>query len=134
MCGFGDGGAFDGVAWTIEPEAEDRALNLPPVTAEVLYYAACEAIRNAARHGRATDANGARPLHLCVQTVWREVLKITVEDDGTGVGSATSPWPGGGQGLALHSTLMAVVGGVLAIESQQGAYARVTLTLPEGIL
>ena len=37
---------------------------------------------------------------------------------------------GGGNGLALHSTMMAVVGGTLAVESEVGSYTRVILTLP----
>jgi len=37
---------------------------------------------------------------------------------------------GSGQGLALHSTLLAVVGGTLAVESLPGAYTRILLTLP----
>ena len=39
---------------------------------------------------------------------------------------------GTGQGLALHSTLMAVVGGSLSVESVPGRYTRVLLSLPEG--
>jgi nitrogen-specific signal transduction histidine kinase len=40
--------------------------------------------------------------------------------------------PGGsGQGLTLHSTMMAVVNGSLALESSPGAYTRVILRLPE---
>ena len=45
-------GAFDGVSWQIDPEAEGRIAELPALTAEVVYGAAREAIRNAARHGR----------------------------------------------------------------------------------
>ena len=37
---------------------------------------------------------------------------------------------GAGQGLALHSTLLAVVGGSLTIDSQPGMFTRVTLWLP----
>ena len=38
-----------------------------------------------------------------------------------------------GQGLALHSTLMAVVGGTLSAESLPGKYTRVKLTLPHTV-
>jgi hypothetical protein len=37
---------------------------------------------------------------------------------------------GGGQGLALHSTLMAVLGGALVVESTPKTSTRVILTLP----
>jgi signal transduction histidine kinase len=103
----------------------------------VLFYAAREAMRNAARHGR--DREAARPLHLCVGVAWREPaagpgqreLEITIEDDGVGLGPAADATGGSGQGLAFHSTMMAVGGGTLAVESVPGAYTRVSLTLPQ---
>ena len=123
------GAGFESVTWEVEPEAERRARAISPLTAEVLFYAAREAIRNGARHGRGTDL--ARPLNLRVGVAWRAGLRITIEDDGVGLATVREPDKGGGQGLALHSTMMAVVGGTLALESAPGAYTRVTLTLPE---
>lgn len=127
------GNAFDEVNWEIEPEAERRAQTIPSLTVEVLFYAAREAIRNAARYGRAMDA--AAQLQLQVSVLWREGLKIVIEDDGVGVDGtqALSRGAGAGQGLALHSTMMAVVGGTLNLESMPGAYTRVSLTLPESM-
>ena len=44
-----------------------------------------------------------------------------------------SPDAGGsGQGLALHGTMMAIIGGALTVESRAGGGARVVLTLPTG--
>jgi signal transduction histidine kinase len=100
---------------------------LPGLTAEVAFGAAREAIRNAARHGRAGDA--ARPLHLVVETVWREGLRLVVEDDGVGI-AAGPPAGSGGQGIALHGTLLALVGGTLAVEDAPGGGTRVTISLP----
>jgi signal transduction histidine kinase len=57
-------------------------------------------------------------------------LAIVVEDDGAGVEAGAPPAGGSGQGLALHSTLMAVVGGTLAAEPTAGGGMRVTLRLP----
>ena len=48
--------AFDGVTWEVAPEAAQAARAHRPLSAEVLYYAARETIRNAARYGRAGDA------------------------------------------------------------------------------
>ena len=56
------GSAFDDVTWQVEPEAEQEARAITLLTAEVLFYTAREAIRNAARHGR--GAVGA-PLADC---------------------------------------------------------------------
>ena len=122
------GGAFDALSWEVEPDAEREARRIPSLTAEVLFYAAREAVRNAARHGR--DSAAARPLHLQVAVSWREGLQILVEDDGVGLGMRRPSDGTGGQGLALHSTMMAVVGGSLAMESVPGTYTRVLLTLP----
>lgn len=122
------GHAFDGVTWEIEAEAERQAQTLPPLTAEVLYYAAREAVRNAARHGRGAD----RPLRLHVAALWQGGLKILIEDDGVGLESATQSTEGSGHGLALHSTMLAVVGGALAVESRAETCTRVSLRLPQG--
>jgi signal transduction histidine kinase len=137
--------AFDKVAWQVEPEAEQKMRAISPLTAEVLFYAAREAIRNAARHGRDRDD---RPLHLMVRIAWRprpsepergasagqeqSGLRITVEDNGVGIESTRGSSGGSGHGLALHSTMMAVIGGTLAVESVAGAYTRVSLMLPSG--
>ncbi len=126
--------AFDGVTFALTPEAEARARALPDLTAEVLFYAAREALRNAARHARRGQA--AAPLHvtLVIALPRAEGLALTIEDDGAGVGGEAGPEGGGssagsGQGLALHATLLAVVGGTLTVESKPGAYTRVQLVI-----
>jgi signal transduction histidine kinase len=118
--------AFDEVTWKVSPEAERRLPDLPPLSAEVVFYAAREAMRNAALHARRPGANA--PLHLSVTLDWPAVLQVTIQDDGTGLPAAGEPHAtGNGQGLALHSTLMAVIGGSLALESVPGQYTRVVL-------
>lgn len=123
--------AFDAVTWEVDPEASGKAHSVPSMTAEVLYYAAREAIRNAARHGRSGDTS--RPLHLNVKARWQNGLEMLVEDDGVGLGAAGNgnSHAGSGQGLALHSTLMAVVGGSLAVESVPGRGTRIHLAVPQ---
>ncbi|HET9496110.1 MAG TPA: ATP-binding protein, partial [Chloroflexia bacterium] len=151
-------GAFDSVEWQVDPAVTDALSDISPLSAEVVFYAAREAIRNASRYGR---DNPTRPLHLRVAVVWRGGLEILVEDDGVGLplGAEAEPAPanghagngangvtpaeealttpngtagGSGQGLALHSTMMAVVGGSLSTESVPGEYTRVVLSLPVG--
>jgi signal transduction histidine kinase len=121
--------AFEGVTWEIEADAEPKAKTIPALTAEVIFYATREAVRNAARYGRNGDS--ARPLHLNIRVAWRDGLEIIVQDDGIGVSGSTPSDGGAGQGLALHGTMMAIVGGVLTMESAQGEYTRVALTLPQ---
>ncbi len=122
------GSAFEAVNWQVDPRAESEALALPPLTAEVVYYAAREAIRNAARYGRGDDSS--RPLHLKIGVGWCDGLQICVEDDGIGLANAAKTNRESGHGLALHSTMMAVAGGSLATDSLPGRYTRVLLTLP----
>jgi len=117
-------GAFDGVTWEIDAEAESKLRDLPPLTAEVIFYAAREAVRNAAHHGR---ADSTRLLHLQIKL---ENSTLTIEDNGVGLEASQGVNRGSGQGLALHSTMMAVAGGALAVESAAGQFTRVSLTLP----
>lgn len=119
--------AFDAVTCTIEPEAEAHAQSLATLHAEVLYAAAREAIRNAAKHGRGQDKT--RTLHLWFNACWREGLILEIQDDGVGVLPAAN---GGGQGLELHSTMMAVIGGALTMERAQGK-TQVLLSLPHNV-
>lgn len=122
--------AFDGVTWQIDPQAEQLSLTIPSLTAEVILFAAREAIRNAARYGR--SGNPAGLLHLRIAVCRRDGLHIEIEDDGEGFSTATQSG-GSGQGLALHGTMMAVVGGTLTAERIGESYTRVTLALPEQV-
>ena len=142
------GGAFDEVIWHIDEAAVRQAQAIPPLTTEVLFYAAREAIRNAAKHGRGADPEVQ--LRLRIAGSWQAGLKITIEDNGVGWGGGGGESPGGespggespdretpggsGQGLALHSTLLAVVGGTLAVESAPGAFTRILINLPQAEL
>ncbi len=137
-------GSFESVIWQVSPAAEQALRALPPLPGEVLFGAAREAVRNAARYGRAADHGS--PLTLTIGAT-REAgrLELRVEDDGVGIGSSlASPGPskadesgagatvpiGSGQGLGLHSTMMAVIGGTLSADSAPGTGTRITLTLP----
>jgi signal transduction histidine kinase len=118
-------GAFDQVSWQISAEAESCAQELPALAAEVLFYAAREALRNAARHARPADSQA--PLCLEIRADGRDGLEISIQDNGVGLSEGR---PGGsGQGLTLHSTMMAVMGGTLALESTPGVATRVVLRL-----
>lgn len=113
--------AFDQITWHVTPDTEKQAHTIPTLTAEVIFYAAREAVRNAARHGRG-EGDFCLQLHIN----WHDGLEIIIEDNGIGLGAA-SPNSGSGHGLALHSTMMAVIGGELAVDSLPGQFTRVTL-------
>jgi signal transduction histidine kinase len=120
--------AFDHIDWQIEPAAARVAEQIPPLVADVLFCAAREALRNAARYGR--DPEHSRPLRLTLSVAWRDGLCLVVEDDGVGLGAAQPSAQGSGQGLALHHTMMTIIGGALTAESNPNGTTRVTLALP----
>ena len=141
--------AFDRVEWQAMPEALEYAQRLPRLAAEVLYFAGREAVRNAARHGRGDQAS--RPLALRITLESVNGLQISIQDNGVGFADPHStrgqpeisgptevsessqekrPAERGGQGLALHSTMLAVIGGTLTIESHPGISTCVLLSIP----
>ncbi len=118
---------FTEVRWAVDDKAEERAQTLPPATADVLFHAAREAIRNAARHGRGDRPDRSLKLEVAISAP--SDLVISIADDG--VGADTSAADGTGQGIAIHSTMMAVIGGSWDVHAPQDGGTRVTLRLPE---
>jgi len=117
--------AFDEVTWHFEEGVEAQAAGLSPLAAETLFFAAREVVRNAAKHGRPEDAGSSLCLAIGAR-VDEGQLQVTVEDNGPGLKEGA----GSGQGLALHSTLMAIVGGSLALKTIPGRMTRVQIALP----
>ena len=123
--------AFDTVEWRVGDAVQQYARRIPPLTAEVVFYAAREAVRNAARHGRGEQPS--RKLHLCLAVDWQDGLRVLIEDNGVGIAAGQAAGEGSGQGLSLHSTMLAVLGGSLAVESIPGT-TRVRIILPASSL
>lgn len=136
--------SFDKVHVHIDRTVEEPIRHLPQHVAEVIYYAAREAIRNAARHGRGTGNRAASPgkvlpLNLDLSICWSSAsghpgLELKIIDTGVGFDGVipdTSHDRGAGQGLALHSTLLAVIGGSLVLSSEPGQPTSVTIFFPE---
>ena len=148
-------GVFDTVCWQIAPESEQAAATLSPLTSEVVFYAAREIVRNAARHGR--GGNRERQLQLSItmaidsSPTTRQIC-LSIADDGVGmqpepeetprynaiqliIGGAhvvQRAAPGAGQGLTLHSTMLAVIGGTLSAKQRTGGGAQFVIGLPCG--
>jgi signal transduction histidine kinase len=120
---------FNTITWQIDDTVQSKISTIPEYTREVLYHATREAVRNAARHGKRSDDD--QPLNLTIDISWDHGLEIKVQDDGIGFDPASKDGITDGQGLELHSTLMAVVGGSLAVESVPDKYTLVQLKLPE---
>jgi signal transduction histidine kinase len=99
---------------------------------EVVFYAAREALRNAAVHGR--HHGSSHPLCVDVRVSFEDGLTIVIADDGVGL-DANAERPGGHSGgakggLALHSTMLAVIGGVLVVDQGVDRGAVVTIHVP----
>ncbi|MBN1429152.1 MAG: hypothetical protein JXB07_12325 [Anaerolineae bacterium] len=119
-------GEFTSIAWQSPPGLP----RLEPFAQEVIYYAVREAVRNAALHGRGDDPG--RPLKLSIDVTCNSELSIAVTDDGVGISYLPQPSPAGGagEGLALHSTMLAIVGGTLIAEPAGEHGTRVIVRLP----
>jgi signal transduction histidine kinase len=119
--------SFDRINWQADPVAIEHARQLPLFASEVMFYAAQEAIRNAARHGRGSNAQ--RQLHLDVAVRQNAGVQIVIGDDG--VGRAANQANGEpGSGLRFHSTMLAVIGGTLSVEDRSGGGTLVTIEMP----
>jgi signal transduction histidine kinase len=125
--------SFDEIRWrTFEAS---KTVYVDEVVGEVVLGAAREIMRNAASHGRGSHAN--RPLcleiTLCAATKEEGEILLAFADNGVGMEtSRRTQSQASGNGLALHSTLLAMVGGYLTIESPPagGTVVRVALPAP----
>jgi signal transduction histidine kinase len=116
--------SFDRVEWRADPSAVERAKQLPLFASEVIFFAAQEAIRNAAKHGRGGDAQ--RKLHLDVSLQNGSGLQLIIGDDG--VGRPIDPVDSeSGSGLRFHSAMLAVIGGTLSVEDRSGGGTQVVI-------
>lgn len=119
---------FNTLTWQIDEKAMENNKLIPPYALDVIYHATREAVRNAARHGRQSESD--HPIHLHIGISWEDGLVISIQDNGIGFDPTIKNVENYGHGLALHSTLMAVVGGSLAIDSIPGKNTQVILKLP----
>ncbi len=124
--------AFDSVEWDVDPAAETELARLSPLVAEVVYYAVRETLRNAARYARpaATEPRHRQPFVVHIGIHADNELTVVVRDNGPGVPTNHTSTGGSGQGLMLHGTMLAVVGGSLTFNTRAGEGATVTVTAP----
>ncbi len=111
-------GEFQEVRWEIEPTAAERARELPLFAAEVIYFAAREVARNAARYARGGDSSRRLTFILALKQPPAGKLQLRLSDDGVGLNNAAlgedSP-SGTGSGLRIHSAMLAAVGATLEL-------------------
>ena len=134
--------SFDAIDWQADPIASERARRLPLFVGEVVFYAAQEAIRNAARHARGDDPSRKLRLAVSVAASSGDVLpglRVVIGDDGVGrkntagysAGAGDGDTGGAGSGLIFHSAMLAVVGGMLGVSDREGGGTQVVIELPQ---
>ncbi len=128
--------AFDEIDWCVSEETAARIdESISPAIAELIFAAVQEVLRNAARHARGADIH--RRLRLTFRAAWNPAdaaLEILVADNGVGLASADRSTTGTGGGLLTHSTLLAIAGGSLTVQSQPDAGVAVRIVLPGEVL
>jgi signal transduction histidine kinase len=118
---------FEQVVWDIPVDVDQQFEQMSPLVSEVVYFAAREAIRNAARHGSVLPT-------LKITSIQQDQnLEITIEENGAENPNTWLKEPSSGQGLVLHSTMMAVIGGELLFEQVSKQTTRVVLRAPLNI-
>jgi signal transduction histidine kinase len=118
-------GEFHTVSWKNEG---GTCPDIEPLAQETILGAVREALRNAATHGRG-DRLG-HPLSIVVQVECLEEFAIVIQDNGVGLDHPSVHKAGSGGGLALHSTMLAIVGGYLNVEPSSDGGTKVTISLP----
>jgi signal transduction histidine kinase len=128
-------GPFTEIRWIINADALACVDQLPIHVREVLYFAIRESIRNAAAHGQETSVHAGQSLEL--QLTKLHALEFSIKNSGGGVVMdrfIQRTKTGGGIGLTIHHTMMAIIGGNLFLESVPGQLAKVTLRIPADTL
>jgi len=121
----------ESIFYSFEPEAEEKLQFLEPVALEVIYYAVRELFRNILRYAKSP----VRKLEVKVSLSFvNSILELAIEDNGKGIPVSPENRAGAGQGLVLHSTMMAVIGGALIKETLPEEFTRVRLILKKFFL
>ena len=120
--------SFHEIIWELDPQALTKLEQVPSLMQEVLYYAGREAMRNSAYYASPQSIPTRMPT-LTIQVAWQSGIVINFCDNGQGMDYRSEKILTG-HGLDLHSTLLAVIGGKLAISSQPGESTCVQLALP----
>lgn len=125
------GVSFSEVKWRIVPEAVEYIEKLPIHVREVLYFAFRETIRNAGAHGVENQGNDQQSLEIEISLP--HGLEISIKNMGCGVNMEKMTHrlvEGGGKGLSIHHTMMAIIGGNLTLESVPDRFVKVVIRLP----
>ncbi|MBN1260264.1 MAG: hypothetical protein JXB35_06245, partial [Anaerolineae bacterium] len=121
-------GALDAVDWHIAAEARDRVAGLPSFMQEVMYFAARELIRNAARHGCGDQPRCALSLDVILEA-YEGGVRLAIRDDGVGL-DPHALHSSKRSGLRFHSAMLAAIGAHLSLRALPDRGAEAAITLP----
>lgn len=121
----------ESVSYFLDENAIEKLQSLEAVALEVIYYAIRELLRNILRYAIIPDKKLEVKISLSFE---KSILELSIEDNGKGIQDSSVSRVGSGQGLILHSTMMAVIGGALIKESHPGEFTRVRLVLKKFFL
>lgn len=105
---------------------EEQLKQIPYHISEVIFYASREAIRNASKYAFTEEKKADLKVYL-------DKNKLVIEDNGKGI-STQNISKGAGEGLKIHSTMLAVIGGSLSIDSKENSFTKVSISIPESYL
>ncbi len=126
--------SFSHLVFDASETAEGMARRIDSLTAETTYYAVRELLRNAALHSAGNDPQRAVSVSLTLASIEPGILTIFVEDDGVGQKTACVSGSGGtGEGLRLHSAMLAATGGSLEISQAASGGTRAAVRVPSRI-
>jgi len=103
------------------------AASLPSDTAETVFYAARECLRNIQKHAQQTGDGG---LQIRIRSEVSGMLQIIIENNGISRGTDDDALSSSGQGIQLHNAMLAVFGGGLRLVKLDNGDARVTISVP----
>lgn len=114
---------FNEIILDISNESEEYLKSLALTINEVLFYAIREIIRNSAKYAKNKENN----LVLNISSfIISDELKIIIQDNGQGINPEHKSESGSGQGLKLHSTMLAIIGGYILIETERNKQKKKT--------
>jgi two-component sensor histidine kinase len=123
--------SFDKVNFDFDNNISEKLTETPIFVLEVVFYALREVLRNSAKYGKKEEEE--TDFILNISTSFQEennIAKIIIEDNGRGISKEEKQPKGSGQGLGIHSTMLAVIGGSLYIDSKPNIYTKVELLFP----
>jgi signal transduction histidine kinase len=122
--------ADDRLVWEIDEAASACVEKMPDLERDAFYYSSRELVRNAIVHGRSPG----KDLEVCITAGFdQKAIWLKVKDNGPGFSGRKmdggETYPGTGQGLELHKTILELLGGSIQVIPEADGFS-VLMKLP----